>query len=193
MEVTEKELLNKSALGDRHAFSVLYTTQLSGLTKYLNLFNPSPEDNEEIIQDVFLRIWEKKEKLAGIESFRAYVFRASKNQLLDKLRRLQLEKKVLLLMAPDTEDSGVRIDDELCYEEYQSVAGRAIERLTDKRSCIFELRTTEGLSLDEIADKLKISKSVVKKQYYAASSSVMEYLRDRGEMTISLVISLILF
>jgi len=97
------------------------------------------------------------------------------------------------MMAPDTEDSGVRLDDELCYEEYQSVAGLALDRLTEKRRYIFELRTKEGLSLDEIADKLKISKSVVKKQYYAASSSIMEYLRNRGEMTISIVACLLLF
>ncbi len=193
MEVTEKELLRRSAFGDRHAFSVLYTNHLSQLIRYLYLFNPVREDNEEIIQDVFLKIWERKEVLAELDSFKAYVFKVSKNLLLDRLRRNKIEKKVLSLMAPDTEDSGVRLDDELCYKEYQSVAGLALDRLTEKRRYIFELRTKEGLSLDEIADKLKISKSVVKKQYYAASSSIMEYLRNRGEMTISIVVCLILF
>lgn len=193
MEVTEKELLRKSALGDRHAFSVLYTTHLSSLVRYLYLFNPSREDNQEIIQDVFLKIWERKENLSEIGSFKAYVMTVSRNLMLDRLRRVKLEKRVLQLITPETEDSGVRIDDELCYEEYRSVAGRAIDRLTEKRRYIFELRTREGLSLDEIADKLKISKSVVKKQYYAASSSIMEYLRNKGEMTISIVVCLILF
>lgn len=193
MDVAEKELLKKSALGDRYAFSLLYTAHLPGLMKYLYLFNPSRDDNEEVVQDAFLKMWEKKENLAEVESFKAYAFTVSKNLLLDKFRRAKLERKVMQLMAPGTEDSGVRLDDELCYEEYHSVAELAIDRLTDKRRHIFELRTKEGLSLDEIADKLKISKSVVKKQYYAASSSIMEYLRNRGEMTISIVFCLILF
>ena len=193
MEGAEKELLKKSSFGDRHAFSVLYTRHLPQLARYLYLFNPVTEDNEEIIQDVFLKIWERKEMLGELDSFRAYLFKVSKNLLLDKLRRNKVEKKVLSLMASDTEDSGVRLDDELCYEEYQSVADLALDRLTEKRRYIFELRTKEGLSLDEIAEKLKISKSVVKKQYYAASASIMEYLRTKGEMTISILFLLFLF
>jgi len=187
MEVSEKELLRKSARGDREAFSVLYTTHLAGLTRYLYLFNPVPEDNEEIIQDVFLKIWEKKDFLNQVDSFKAYLFTISRNLLLDRLRRVRVERKVMQLVAPESEDSGLRLDDELCYEDYQHVAGKALERLTEKRRYIFELRTRDGLSLDEIAEKLNISKSVVKKQFYAASASIKEYLRTRGEMTISLL------
>jgi len=187
MEVSEKELLRKSARGDREAFSVLYKTHLAGLARYLYLFNPVPEDNEEIIQDVFLKIWEKKDFLNQVDSFKAYLFTISRNLLLDRLRRVRVERKVMQLVAPESEDSGLRLDDELCYEDYQHVAGKALERLTEKRRYIFELRTRDGLSLDEIAEKLNISKSVVKKQFYAASASIKEYLRTRGEMTISLL------
>jgi len=187
MEVSEKELLRKSARGDREAFSVLYTTHLAGLTRYLYLFNPVPGDNEEIIQDVFLKIWEKKDFLNQVDSFKAYLFTISRNLLLDRLRRVRVERRVMQLVAPESEDSGLRLDDELCYEDYQHVAGKALDRLTEKRRYIFELRTRDGLSLDEIAEKLNISKSVVKKQFYAASASIKEYLRTRGEMTISLL------
>lgn len=193
MEVSEKELLRSSARGDREAFSVLYTTHLTGLGRYLYLFNPVREDNEEIIQDVFLKIWERKKGLSQIDSFKAYLFTISKNHLLDRMRRAKVERKVMQLVAPESEDSGLRLDDQLCYEDYEAVAGQAIDRLTEKRRYIFELRTREGLSLDEIAEKLKISKSVVKKQYYAASASIVDYLRTRGEMTIGLVFSFFLF
>lgn len=193
MEVTEKELLKKCALGDRQAFSTLYTTYLSQLMRYLFLFNPSREENEEIIQDVFLKIWEKRESLAEIESFKAYAFKISKNLLIDGIRRAKVEKKVREFIAPESEDCGIRLDDDLCFEEYQNVASKAIDRLTEKRRHIFELRTKDGLSLDEIADRLQISKSVVKKQYYAASSSIVEYLKKRGEMTISAFLAFILF
>lgn len=193
MEVSEKELLRKSSWGDRDAFSVLYTTHLAGLTRYLHLFNSHAEDNQEIIQDVFLKIWERKEYLIQVDSFKAYLFTIAKNLLLDRLRRLKVEKKVLKLVAPDSEDSGQRLDDDLCYEDYHSVAGKAIEQLTEKRRYIFELRTRDGLSLDEIAEKLNISKSVVKKQFYAAAASIKEYLRTRGEMTISLIIGTFFF
>ncbi len=187
---TEREVLRLCANGDRDAYAFLYTRYLPVLSRYLYLFNRSKEDNEEIIQEVYLRIWENKEALREVQSFRAYLFRVAKNLLLDSLRRQQTELRILKLIAPASEDCYQRADDDLCYEQYQEVAREAIGKLTAKRRQIFELRTQEGLSLDEISGKLNISKNVVKKQFYTASDFVKTYLRNHGEMTLGWLVVL---
>ena len=189
----EKALLISSSKGDRRAYAFLYTFYMSPLCRYLFLFTRSKDDSEEIAQDVFVKIWEKKENLATVHSFRPYVFKTAKNLLLDKIRRKETETKVLDYLRPDTEESGEYSDSDAIYNQYHQIAQEAKNMLPQKRKRIFEMNTEEGMALDEIAERLSISKTVVKKQLYAATDFVREYLRKHAEMTTELVIFVSLF
>lgn len=186
--IGEREILDRCAGGDRDAFAILYKFYLSALTRYIFLFTRSTELSEEIVQDVFVRIWEKKETLIAVNSFQAYIFKAAKNLLLDHLRKEQTISRFEILRTPFTEECVEQTDDNLIYGQYFAIAQEAISQLPEKRKQIFELKTRDELSLDEIADQLAISKSVVKKQLYAATSFVKDYLRKHGEMITSTVI-----
>lgn len=187
----EKALLVSCSKGDRQAYTLLYTRYVSLLCRYLFLFTRSKEDSEEIVQDVFVKIWERKEKLVTVQSFRPYVFKMAKNQLLDLIRRKETETKMLDYLRPVTEESGEYSD--AIYNQYHQIAHEAKSLLPQKRKRIFEMKTEEGLSLDEIAESLSISKTVVKKQLYTATDFVREYLRKHAEMTTELVIFLYVF
>lgn len=184
----ERELLERCAGGDREAFASLYTCYLSSLIRYMFLFTRSKELSEEIVQDVFVKIWERKEALLYVQSFQPYIFKTAKNLLMDHLRREQTESRFRNLSGPFSEESAEQTDSELIYGQYFQLAQDAISQLPEKRKQIFELKTKEELSLDEIAEKLSISKSVVKKQLYAATSFVKDYLRKHGEMTTDMLI-----
>ncbi|WP_166444400.1 RNA polymerase sigma factor [Dyadobacter bucti] len=184
----EKALLVSCSKGDRQAYALLYTRYVSPLCRYLFLFTRSKEDSEEIVQDVFVKIWEKKENLVTVQSFRPYVFKTAKNQLLDLIRRRETETKMLDYLRPVTEESSEYSDTYAIYNQYHQIAHEAKNLLPQKRKRIFEMKTEEGLSLDEIAESLSISKTVVKKQLYAATDFVREYLRKHAEMTTELVI-----
>ncbi|WP_254562233.1 RNA polymerase sigma factor [Dyadobacter diqingensis] len=184
----ERDLMDRCAGGDREAYANLYTAYLSALMKYMFLFTKSRELSEEIVQDVFVKIWEKKEGLLTVHSFQAYIFKTAKNQLLDHMRKEQSQSRFFTLSGPFEEACEEQADDNLIYGQYYQLAQDAINLLPEKRREVFELKTREELSLDEIAERLAISKSVVKKQLYAATGFVKDYLRKHGEITADVVI-----
>jgi RNA polymerase sigma-19 factor, ECF subfamily len=89
-----------------------------------------------------------------------------------------------------TEQSCETADERIISRQYFEMADRAIARLPEKRKTIFLMRTREELSLDEIAARLSISKSVVKKQLYAAIAFVRNSIHH-NEITMLMMISLI--
>jgi RNA polymerase sigma-70 factor (family 1) len=190
--LTESELMGKIAGGDRTAFSVLYGQHLSGLYNYIYLFTKSRAAAEEIVQDVFVKIWEKREGLVHVNSFKPYLYKSAKNLLLDEIRRNAIKTRVINALKPDTEESQGNTDDGIIYKEYQKIADMAIGLLPEKRRAIFLMRTREELSLDEIAERLGISKSVVKKQLYAGISFVRQYLHSHEAHFILILINLYL-
>src|ERR1700748_757866 len=79
----EQALLQRTAEGSREAFSILYSHYYHGLYRFVSFIIESREDTEEIIQDIFLKIWLKRETLIGIRSFDDYLFRMAKNRIFD--------------------------------------------------------------------------------------------------------------
>lgn len=189
----EREMLDRCAAGERQAYARLYNLYLEEIYRYVYLFTKSRELSEEITQDVFVKVWEKKEGLASVGMFKGYVFKMARNLVMDHYRRQQAEHRFQTLSSPFTEESDEQTDAELIYGQYYEIAQEAIKQLPEKRKEIFELKTTTELSLDEIAAKLNISKSVVKKQLYAATGFVKQYLRQHGEVIADMVIVLFTF
>jgi len=187
----ETILLKKIVEGDRQAFSTLYMQYLGELYRYMYLFTKSKEKSEEIVQDAFLKIWEKREHLGHVTSFKSYLYRTAKNLLLDEIRRDAVKAKAHHYLKPGNEASEEMADELIINRQYHEIAERAIALLPEKRKAIFLMRTREELSLDEIATKLSISKSVVKKQLYAAISFVRNYI-NKSEITLVTIITLFL-
>jgi RNA polymerase sigma-70 factor (ECF subfamily) len=189
----EGELLNRVAEGDRDAFTTLYSRYINDLYRYLYLFTKSRKSSEEIIQKVFVKIWERRASLGNIAFFKAYLYRAAKNLLLDEIRRNQRQEKMVLALTPVTEECQETSDAKIIYSQYWQIAQDAINLLPEKRRQIVELRTKEHLTLDEIAGRLSISKGVVKKQLYTGMNFVREYLQKHAELTSLFMLFLTLF
>jgi RNA polymerase sigma-70 factor (ECF subfamily) len=191
----EQRLTAGLAAGDRQAFTALYTRHLDALYQYILLFTGNPQEAEEIVQDVFVRIWERRALLGEIGSFKAYVFRAAKNQLINFLKREQVRLRVagnLQAAAPDDNVNASGTREQVDYRGTRALLGQAIRELPKRRKEIFLLSTEEGLSLDEIAVRLGISKNVVKKQLYEGYAAVREYLTRNGELSAYLILLLTL-
>ena len=76
-------MLQRTAEGSREAFEKLYAHYYAGLYRFIAFIIDSHEDTEEIIQDIFLKVWVKKETLVGIRSFEDYLFRMARNRVFD--------------------------------------------------------------------------------------------------------------
>lgn len=181
-----KALLSQIASGDRIAFSRFYSIQLHSLYRYIYLFTKSKDDTEEILQEVFIKVWESREKLPGLESPAAYIQQIARNKIIDRVRKTQLRHRVMSEIRRSRNVYDAATADDCAFKEYYKVVQQAIEKLPQKRKVIFRMNIENGLSQEEIAEQLKISKSVVQKQLYSATHFVRKYLFEHGEISLSL-------
>jgi len=181
----EKRLLAAVATGDRRAFTQLYSTYLTGLQRYVFLFTRSEETAQELVQQVFITIWERREQLPEVAHFRSYLYRAAKNLVFDEVRRQQRQVSTYAQVHATRDLHLQPADSALIEQQYQELTQVLINQLPTKRRQIFLLRTQEELTLDEIAEQLAISKSVVKKQLYAAVEFMKKKLVPDGNLVAS--------
>jgi RNA polymerase sigma-70 factor (family 1) len=131
----------------------------------------------DIIQDVFLKLWEQREALDRIENTEAFLFRATKNKAIDFLRTLANDDKLRSAYFSNfilEEDS---TEKEINRREFNELLGRAIKDLPAQRSVIYQLSQVEGYSRKEIAEKMDISESTVKNQLTSAITSVRNFFK----------------
>lgn len=121
------------------------------------------QEAENMLQDVFMKIWLRKDRLTFNESLQAYIFASLRNIAFDFLKKLereeQMRKNFLELMKEeeDTRDESVL-----------ALVSAAIEKLSEKRKTILRLNIEEGKSYQEIAEMMRISKNTVKNQLIKA-------------------------
>ena len=190
----ERLLLQQISQGDRAVFRTLYTHYFSDVRRYVALFEPSRASTDELTQDVFIRIWEKRSYLAGVDSFKSYLFMVTRNVVFNYLRGLKVQQKVKELdEVAEDRGSGGAIEDQLLYKQYYRIALEAMEKLPPGRRKVLKMSIDDGLTLDEIAVELNISRAGVKKQLYAATAFVRQYLHEHGELSALLFVFLSLF
>ena len=183
----ERELMQRCVEGDRQAFASLYSHYAPLLYKAVYpLTNKSKEDTEEIIQELFVKIWDKRDNMLTIQSFRPFIFRLARNKVIDWYRKNESKKNYCTFYSENHRDEAASITDNLLFEEYYAIAIEAIAQLPPRQKQIFNLRHMEDLSLSEIAGALRISLPAVKKQLYQATRSVREYLHKHGEWLVSI-------
>ncbi|RBL88943.1 RNA polymerase sigma factor [Chitinophaga flava] len=181
-------LLERLSTGDRHAFTELYQRYQPKLSRYLLPFTGHANDTaDEIVQDVFVKLWLKRETLAGLQRLEYYLYRMARNRMVDIFRH---EKSRRQHDARAMEAAGdiYQLEDELKYREYHQLAREAIALMPERRRQIFELSTQRDLSWAEIADNMNLSVAVVKKQLHLASRSVKEYIARHGDIILFLLL-----
>lgn len=156
----EPGLLNLVARGDAPAFRSLvdlYWGRVYGNTLALT---KSPQVAEELTQDIFLKIWNQREGLAEVENFGVYIYVIGRNQVISALR-----KKITDTSADFPEHMAEDIqlpDHQLEMKETYERIMEGIEQLPPVRRQVFKMSRLEGLSYEEIAAALGISKNTVK-------------------------------
>lgn len=124
----------------------------------------------DIVQDVFLKLWSRRETFDTINNVEDYLYRMVRNKVIDVLRQLANDRKLRADYFQDHQWEESRTFDHLSVKEYELALAEAISQLPPQRRVIYQLSQLEGLSRNEIADQLQISPHTVKNQLTAALS-----------------------
>lgn len=185
----EADLLALVAKGDERAFTELFDAYYRQLGEYVYKLTESMEVTEEIVQDVFIKIWLKKEKLPELDNFSYYLFILSKNQTLNHLRKKANDKVRQLEWLKQFEEEVYIPDDSSIIEEYRSLMDAAIEKLPPQQKKVYKLSREERLKYEEIAKILDISPETVKKHIKLALRFIKNELSSQNDAMIVLVLS----
>ena len=171
----EKDILLQVSQGDELAFRHLFLHWHQLLAGYVFRITESKILTEEIVQDVFLKIWMTRETLGEVENFKHYLIVVSRNQSFDVLKKQMKET----LQKRDWEKENIlKVAVETDQSNFSSLIDDAIDNLPPRRKEVYLLSRHERLTYKEIADRLSISKESVKTHLKLATSSISTFIRS---------------
>lgn len=157
----EKDFLfvEKLKKGDYDAYTLLMNNYYKNLCGYANLFTKDPSKSEDIVQNVFVKLWVYRKKIDSNIPIKRYLHKSVYNEFIDQYRKnksvISLEEKHLKAINTVIDNNSFDI------EKLMTRVNNEIEKLPGKCKRVFILNKKEGLTHDEIAEYLQISKKTV--------------------------------
>ena len=182
----EKALLMQLQTGSADAFTQLYQAYAERL--YYNILSLVKDGStaEELVQDVFARIWQKRETIQIESNFGAYLFTASRNRVYDFFRKLDRDHHLYAAIKAAASSEYSYIEEALLNRENEHILQKAIKSLPQQRRRAFELCKIEGLSYKEASEKMGISLSTLKDHMANAREAIRIYVSKHHEITIGI-------
>jgi len=163
----EKEIVEQFILGNEMAFELIFHRTKGKLKGFLLKVLPKSEDEESILQEIYLKFWSTRKLIQPDKNFEAYLFTIARNLVIDVMRkRLQKQKYLeeLYLQLAEGQKNSLDTNAAVEYSELEKKLFGLIDKLPEKRREIFVLSRIDGLTYKEIAGKLNISENTVDSQ-----------------------------
>jgi RNA polymerase sigma-70 factor (family 1) len=176
----EQLLLTQIAEGDEQAFAILFYRYLPVLQPYALKFTKSEAAAEEIIQDIFLRVWLNREKIETVDNVKAWLYKYASNECLNYLRKQLKQVKAIDKLTIDQPRESHTTTDTIHINEINQLVAQVVNKLPAQRRKIYQMSRIEGLSIPEIADQLSLSPNTVKNALVISLKTIRTHLNHHG-------------
>ena len=174
----EQELLEQLKTGSENAFTRLFDNYRGTVYGVALKFLKSPALAEEIVQDVFMKLWLKRGEMVAVKQLDAYLFIMARNFIFDRIKKMAYETAAqtsLTKPEPSVDDTEYLVRQHQCEQLLQ----QAIELLPPQQKQVYYYAKVNGLSHEMIAEKMQLSKHTVKKHMAMALQAIKKYLDSR--------------
>jgi RNA polymerase sigma-70 factor (family 1) len=154
------------AAGDVQAFSEIYYHYQDDLYKFVLRLVKVPALAEDVLQDIFLKIWEARQQLGGVRHFRGFLYSVARNHTLNIL--LSISRSTLALSDLIRHFQEERFDDEVLTKDYRQFVENALQVIPPRSRDIFQKCREQGMTYEQVASEMGISKNAVKKHMMTA-------------------------
>lgn len=162
----ENDVVAELRQGSQHAFDVIFRRYHQALCFFARRLMPDspPGQAEELVQDAFLKLWERRANFEKLTAVKAFLYIATRNACLNCLERERVQQRKQAQYLYTVADSEEAVIDEIIYTEVLREVSQAIETLPEQCQRIIKMAYEEGLSPKEIASKLNLSISTINNQ-----------------------------
>lgn len=178
-----RDLVRFLTEGNEAAFEALYHLYSRRLALFLIKLLKSEDLACEVLQDVFVKVWNNRKNIDPAQSFRSYLFRIAENCVHDFFRKAARDKKLQEALIRNTCKDYNPVEDTVYMKERNRLLREAIEALPPKRRQIFQSVKIEGRSYEEVSHMLHVSVSTINDHIVKATKSIREDL-ERYHITV---------
>ena len=182
-DITDQKLALLIRSEEKDAFHELFNRYAPRIYKFAFSYLKNRSDAEEIVQNVFLKIWEKRSSINASENIKAFIFTVTANKIYDFIRRKNLEHRFhnhTILNQGNHENNSWN---SIVYKEVQQTISNLANKLPSQQQKVFNLSKMEGLTNDEIAMKMGLSKRTVENDLYRAVSFLKQNFKNESFIT----------
>lgn len=188
---SDSELVDRLKQGDNTAFTQLYDQYHRAVYFYILDYVKAPQVAEDLVHDVFMKIWEIREGLTITTSFSSYLYRICHNKAIDALQKIakdeKLRQEVLQWIEPQLQEKERNLQEHRAVY-YERIYQEAISALSPQRQRVFLLCREQGKTYEEAAAELGISRNTVKEHMGEALHFLRNYLLKKGELAFVMII-----
>lgn len=181
MNTQDADLVVKLQQDDVAAFDTLYWRYHQAVYRNIFKFVKEPIATEDILQEVYARLWEKRKDINPNQSVAGWLFVISFNLSVDYVRKRLREQTIHKELFNLNTDNDDWTDNKDMYEQQYQLLQEAISRLSEKKRKIVTLCKLEGKTYDEVAEELNISRNTVKEHLSVAMARLNEYIQKNKE------------
>ncbi|MFA6084219.1 RNA polymerase sigma factor [Mucilaginibacter sp.] len=187
-----KLLIQQLRTGSENAFTALYDKYSTQL--YRNILRLVKDDDiaQELLQDLFLKIWESRQNIKLEGSFKSFLYKVAENLVYTHFRKIAKDNRLIAKLIISYDDFETNVEETIISRENHALLRKAIENLSPQRKQIYVLCKLEGKSYEEVSNELGISTSTVRNQIVKANKSIKQFFTLNQEMVIVLLASQIL-
>jgi RNA polymerase sigma-70 factor (ECF subfamily) len=190
----DKELFSRIANGDKAAFAQIFKKYVPQLIPFISGITKSETISDEIIQDVFMRLWFNREKLSVVTDARSWIFRIAAGVCYNFLQQTIVDNRVINKIRHESHYKNGEIVETVKSYTLVNDIRHGVQQLTPEQKTVYRLSKENGLTVPDIADQLSVSPNYVRSLLNSSQEDILDYLQGKGHtLSILLASSLYLF
>lgn len=185
-DIDQRDLLADLRNGSQSAFTELY--EMYSFKMYVNILKMVKDEQmaEELVQELFVKIWQKREIIDVNVDFTSYLYRVGQNLVYDFFRKLQRDKKMYERFKDIVTEHYSHIEEALHLKQSEQALQQTLSKLSEQQSKVYKLCRIEGYTYKQAAAEMGISPHTVKEYLARANHLVKEYLLNNLDVSVGI-------
>ncbi len=189
---SDKLLVEKLKQGDEAAFADLFDKYSSKLYAVSRKLRMEHEEAEEVVQEVFLKIWRNRGSLNEELSFNAYILTIAKSIIIKSVRKKAYHIAYEKYALGSSQSFDNKTEDYVVLSDMEAFSKKCLEQLPPQQRQVFMMKTKDNFSIEEISAELNLSKRTVENHFYRASKQLKDQLAKHKLITVAKMLTLYL-